>query len=111
LGYRALFEPTAHVHHFGGPGGQSFGAGFERWYRTVVHNGLLFTWRNIRLRYWPQVLVYRLRHAFYLTRRDRSLLPMRIFVEEAARSTASYFQSTGSLPRNAPRWPTSKSMN
>ncbi|MBN1956493.1 MAG: glycosyltransferase family 2 protein [Anaerolineae bacterium] len=105
LGYKVLFEPTAHVHHLGGPGGQSYGASFERHYRTVVHNGLLFTWRNIRCRYWPQALLYSFRNAFYLARRDRSPLPLRIFVEETARSVRSYFRSTGSLPPGAPRWP------
>jgi len=105
LGYRVLFEPSACVHHLGGPGGQSYGAGFERWYRTVVHNGLLMVWRNFRHRYWPLALSYRFRNAFYLARRERSFLPLQIFVQEAPRSVISYVRSTDSLPRGAPRWP------
>ena len=105
LGYQVLFEPAAHVHHFGGPGGQSFGAGFERAYRSIVHNALLFTWRNLRRRYWLPVLLYRLRNAFYHARRDRTWLPLRILFQEAPRSVVSYLRSTGSLPKGAPRWP------
>jgi GT2 family glycosyltransferase len=105
LGYKVLFEPTAHVHHLGGPGGQSYGVGFDRAYRSTVHNALLFTWRNLRHRYWLPVLLYRLRNALYHARRDRAWLPVRIFFEEAPRSVVSYFRSTGSLPKGAPRWP------
>ncbi|MBC7232571.1 MAG: glycosyltransferase family 2 protein [Chloroflexi bacterium] len=105
LGYKVVFEPTARVHHLGGPGGQSYGVGFEGWYRTVVHNGLLLVWRNMRYRYWPLALLYRFRNAFYLTRRDHHLLPLRIFFEEAPRSLLSYFRSQNTLPKGAPRWP------
>jgi len=105
LGYRVLFEPTAHVHHLGGPGGQSHGVGFEISYRTIVHNSLLFAWRNLRYRYWPLVLWNRVRNAFHLARRDRTLLPLRILIEETSRSVLSYFRSVASLPRAVPRWP------
>ncbi|MHB1160754.1 MAG: glycosyltransferase family 2 protein [Chloroflexota bacterium] len=105
LEYSVLFEPTAHVHHFGGPGGQSYGVAFDGSYRSIVHNGLLFVWRNLRKRYWPEALLYRFRNAVYMSRREGTVLPLRIFFEETPRSIASYFRSTGSLPEGAPRWP------
>lgn len=108
LGYKILFEPTARIHHFGGPGGQSFGVGFDRSYRTVVHNGLLFIWRNMRVIHWPSAFIYRFRNAFFLTRKYRNILPTRIFVEEFLRSIGSYFRSRNSLPPGAPRWPLKK---
>lgn len=97
-GYRLVFTPDSFHHHLAaGAGGCGNRVLDERFYFGLVHNSLLFAFRNMKVWDWPFVVANRLAMSLALVKQRRSLRYIGMFLHASFLSVISYFKSLRSL--------------
>jgi glycosyltransferase involved in cell wall biosynthesis len=98
-GYRIVFTPASHMLHLQEKSG---GCGNRRqdeyaYYYSLIHNALLFAFRNMKPANWPRIFGHWLITNLALAKQQRSLRFAFLFPVAISRAVVSYFRSLQSL--------------